>query len=230
MARISSYPIDTVVQDKDAWIGSDATTRATKQYTAESLAAYINAKLEVNISGQMSFKFVDDATGARDFSGPADGSNIIDITTLQLSIVDNGDQNIVAFMEYLVGNNILIGEADAISTFGHFTIDSYTATAGSAVLYTLNLTNLGGNGVLTEDKLYAFTLFTLSSNTGSTFTFNQPAPGAATWVINHNLGKFPSITVVDTSNVIVYGESTYTNNNSVTLSFAGNVAGKAYLN
>ena len=229
MARISSYPLDATIQDKDAWIGSDSITRATKQYTAEAVATYLNINAKISISGQMIFKFVDAATGVGDFSGPADGSAMTAITTMQLSIVDKAGQNVVKFVEYLVGNNILIGEQNNISTFGHFTIDSYTATAGNANLYTLNLTNIGGNGNITDKLLYDFAVFTLSSQGSPTFQFTQGAP-ATTWNIQHNLGKFPSITVIDTGNTVVNGEYTYTDNNNVVLSFSAAFAGKAYLN
>ena len=229
MARISSYPLDATIQDKDAWIGSDSITRATKQYTAEAVAKYLNINGKISISGQMIFKFVDNATGAADFSGPADGSAMTAITTIQLSIVDKAAQNVVKFIEYLVGNNVLIGEQNNISTFGHFTIDSYTATAGSANLYTLNLTNIGGNGNITDKLLYDFAVFTLSSQGTPTFQFTQGAP-ATTWNIQHNLGKFPSITVIDTGNTVVNGEYTYTDNNNVVLNFSAAFAGKAYLN
>ena len=230
MARISSYPLDATIQDKDAWIGSDSITRATKQYTAAAVAKYLNINAKISISGQMIFKFVDAATGVGDFSGPADGSAMTAITTIQLSIVDKADQNVVKFVEYLVGNNILIGEQNNISTFGHFTIDSYTATAGNANLYTLNLTNIGGNGNITDKLLYDFAVFTLSSAAGgTTFEFNQGV-SATTWNITHNLGKFPSITVIDTGDTVVTGEYTYINNNQVTLNFSAAFAGKAYLN
>jgi hypothetical protein len=229
MARISSYPLDATIQDKDAWIGSDSITRATKQYTAEAVAKYLNINGKISISGQMIFKFVDNATGTADFSGPADGSAMTAITTIQLSIVDKAAQNVVKFIEYLVGNNVLIGEQNNISTFGHFTIDSYTATAGSANLYTLNLTNIGGNGNITDKLLYDFAVFTLSSQGAPTFQFTQGAP-ATTWNIQHNLGKFPSITVIDTGNTVVNGEYTYTDNNNVVLNFSAAFAGKAYLN
>ena len=229
MARISSYPLDATIQDKDAWIGSDSITRATKQYTAEAVAKYLNINGKISISGQMIFKFVDNATGTADFSGPADGSAMTAITTIQLSIVDKAAQNVVKFIEYLVGNNVLIGEQNNISTFGHFTIDSYTATAGSANLYTLNLTNIGGNGNITDKLLYDFAVFTLSSQGAPTFQFTQGAP-ATTWNIQHNLGKFPSITVIDSGNTVVNGEYTYTDNNNVVLNFSAAFAGKAYLN
>jgi len=230
MARISSYPKDATIQDQDAWIGSDSITRATKQYTAEAVAKYLNINAKISISGQMVFKFVDGATGVGDFSGPANGSAMTAITTMQLSIVDKASQNVVKFVEYLVGSNILIGEQNNISTFGHFTIDSYTATAGSANLYTLNLTNIGGNGNITDKLLYDFTVFTLSAGKKDAFfEFTQVVP-SATWNITHNLGKFPSITVVDTGDTVITGEYTYINNNQVTLNFSVPFPGKAYLN
>ena len=227
MARISSYPYDITVQDTDAWVGSDSVNRSTKQYTAEAVAKYLNIKGKISISAQMVFKYVAANPGAGDFSGPADGSAMTGITTMQLSTADVSGQDVVAFMNYLVGNNILISEQNNISTFGHFLIDSYTVSA--AGFYTLNLTSLGGNGNLTDLLYYDFAVFTLSSQGAPTFIFTQ-AVAAAVWNVTHNLGKFPSITVIDTANTVVAGEYTYIDNNNVTLTFSAAFAGKAYLN
>jgi len=41
MARISSYPKDSTIQDKDAWIGTESTNRATRNFTAEDVANYV---------------------------------------------------------------------------------------------------------------------------------------------------------------------------------------------
>jgi hypothetical protein len=49
-------------------------------------------------------------------------------------------------------------------------------------------------------------------------------------IVTHNLGKFPSITVIDTANTVVTGEYTYIDSNNVTLKFSAAFAGKAYLN
>ena len=227
MARISSYPYDITIQDTDAWVGSDSVSRSTKQYTAEAVAKYLNIKGKISISAQMVFKYVTGNAGAGDFSGPIDGSAIASITTMQLSVEDVSGQNVVAFMNYLVGNNILISEQNNISTFGHFTIDSYTIS--NAGFYTLNLTNLAGNGNLTDLLYYDFAVFTLSSQGTPTFIFNQ-AVAATTWNVNHNLGKFPSVTVIDTANTVVNGECEYIDNNNITLKFSAAFAGKAYLN
>ena len=42
MAKINSYPFDSTIQDADAWIGTDSTNRSTKQFTAKSIAEYLN--------------------------------------------------------------------------------------------------------------------------------------------------------------------------------------------
>lgn len=53
---------------------------------------------------------------------------------------------------------------------------------------------------------------------------------SAEWVITHNLGKYCSVTVVDTANTVVIGEVEYNSVNQVTLTFKSAFAGKAYFN
>ena len=230
MARISSYPRDLDVNDGDAWIGTESSNRLTRNFTAAAVAKYLNIKGKISISAQMVFKFVLTAIPANgEFSGPADGSNMGDITTLEVSGLDASGQNTVQFMEYLVGNDILISKQNDISAFGHFTIDSYTSNGG---VYTLALTLVGSgsNGVISENAFYDFAVFTLSSGLADkTFEFTQGTP-ATTWNIQHDLGKFPSVSVVNNNNVIINGEITYIDNNNLTCNFSAAFAGKAYLN
>ena len=235
MARINTYPFDLKVNDEDAWVGSDSLNGATKQFTAIAVAEYLNIKGKVSISAQMTFKYWTNnpkntqVPGLGDFYGPAEGSVIAGITTMQVSKKDVSGQNVVAFMDYIVGNNILISEQSNISTFGHFAIDSYTINNPDDDFYTLNLTNIAGNGNLTELLYYDFALFTLPAQGTPTFIFNQGV-AATTWNVNHNLGKFPSVTVIDTANTVVNGEYEYIDNNNITLKFSAAFAGKAYLN
>ena len=49
------------------------------------------------------------------------------------------------------------------------------------------------------------------------------------WVINHNLGFKPNVTVVDSAGTIYEGEITYTNTNSLTVTFSTAFSGMAYL-
>ena len=228
MARISSYVFDANVTDNDAWIGTEASNRQTKQFTAAAVAKYLNIKGKISISAQMIFKLVDlAAPAAGDFIGPADGSAISSATTMDLSITDVSGANTVAFLTYLVSNNILISEQNDINNFGHFTIDSYVQKTPD--VYTLTLTSLTGNGNFDVDKFYDFAVFTLSSQGVPTFVFTQGVP-ATTWNIQHNLGKFPSVSVVNNNDLLMNGEITYIDNNNITCNFSAAFAGKAYLN
>jgi len=61
------------------------------------------------------------------------------------------------------------------------------------------------------------------------FVFTQNT-AIDTWVITHNLHKYPSVTVMDSSGNVVTGEITYNSENQVTLRFKGGFKGKATLN
>jgi len=70
----------------------------------------------------------------------------------------------------------------------------------------------------------------VNSNGGDlTYTHNQSS-ASNSWSITHNLGKFPSISVVDSGLNVVQGEVIYTDNNSLTINFTASFSGKAYLN
>jgi len=226
MARISSYPFDNNVTDNDALLATEASNGQTKQFTAAAVARYLNIKGKISISAQMVFRFKVVNAVSGDFTGQVDGAAFAGITTLELSTRDVSGQNVVKFMEYLVGNNILISKQNEISTFGHYTLDSYTAKGD---FHTLILTNLKGEGALEDEAVYDFALFTLATQGTPTFIFDQGAV-ATSWDITHNLGKFPSITVIDTGNTVVTGEYNYVTNNRVILTFSAAFAGKAYLN
>ena len=61
------------------------------------------------------------------------------------------------------------------------------------------------------------------------FVYTQSSP-SATWVVNHNLNKYCSVTVVDSADNIVFGDVLYNSLNQVTLTFAGAFSGKAFFN
>lgn len=50
------------------------------------------------------------------------------------------------------------------------------------------------------------------------------------WEIQHNLDKYPSITVVDSANNIVVGDIRYVDTNNVVVTFTAPFSGKAFCN
>lgn len=63
----------------------------------------------------------------------------------------------------------------------------------------------------------------------STHVHTQAIPEAV-WQVNHGMGKFPSVTVVDSAGTEVVGVVTYVDTMSLTIEFSAGFAGNAYLN
>lgn len=61
------------------------------------------------------------------------------------------------------------------------------------------------------------------------YTHNQ-IMSSNTWLIVHNLGKYPSVNILDSSGNNVIGEIEYIDENSIIISFSAEFTGKAYLN
>lgn len=57
----------------------------------------------------------------------------------------------------------------------------------------------------------------------------QSSPSAV-WAVAHNLGKRPSVMVVDTALTVVDGDIEYVDDNHVEITFSAPFAGEAYLN
>jgi len=230
MARISSYPRDLDVVDQDSWMGTSVPGLQTRNFTAAAVAKYLNIKGKISVSAQMIYKFESDPNevGSGDFYGVADGTAFSAITSLNVHVMDKGSQNVVEFMTYLIDSDILISEQNGISIFGHYKVKGYTDNGDS--FYTLTLEYIGGSGVLTNQDVYDIANFSIAKlGTDKTFVFTQPSP-STTWVINHGLNKFPSVSVVNNNNILMYGNTTYTDKNNLTINFSAGFSGKAYLN
>lgn len=85
------------------------------------------------------------------------------------------------------------------------------------------------NGVIVQGdkKDKDFNLY--GANNPETFVFVQDTPSDR-WEIAHNLGKRPSITVVDSAGTVVMGEYEFTDENTVVCTFSGAFSGECYLN
>ena len=63
----------------------------------------------------------------------------------------------------------------------------------------------------------------------STYKYLKTNAGS-TWTIKHNLGKHPSVTIVDSGGTKVQGDITYDSANKLTVTFSSAFSGTAYLN
>lgn len=92
-----------------------------------------------------------------------------------------------------------------------------------------NDTVLGTDGD-NENTTVNFSLSTLADffNENDNYTHTQTT-AASTWSIPHNLGKYPSPVVIDSSGNQVIGLVNYTNTNALTITFTSSFSGTAHL-
>ena len=85
--------------------------------------------------------------------------------------------------------------------------------------------------VLDTDELYILknSNWNLYKPKLETHIFDQ-AVSSNIWKINHNLGRYPSVTVVDSAGTEVIGDVQYIDTNNIIIEFTSEFSGKAYLN
>ena len=236
MARISSYPFDTTVTDNDAWIGTDAANRQTKQFTASAIAKYLNINAKINIAGQMSFKWSNTQNGGSGTisktGGGGSGTGLDTLTQVRISITELNGQNVVKFLEYITGKPILLGQGDQVSQFGNYTLDTYTVDPENPFYYIADLTYIGGNGIIAAQGT-KYTLIHFDITSSGDVNLKQNFTSSIQWVINNTTGKAePSVTLTDNSNPPneIKGCITYTNATTITVDFDKAISGSSILN
>ena len=228
MARISSYPTDQNIVGSDKVIGTDNAGLITKNYTLDGISNWMNASGSVAIAGQNNYSF--NVTGATSgtISGVTPNTPFANITALTFSKTSAAGTDVINYLSTLVGRSVLLARLDNLNNFGVYTLQSLVVDAGDADLYNASFTPITANGNITADKYYGFAVYPeLSAD--KHFTFTQ-STATNTWNVTHNLGKFPSVSVVDSGDTVVYGDIDYIDNNSLTITFSAAFGGKAYMN
>ena len=71
--------------------------------------------------------------------------------------------------------------------------------------------------------------FSISDSFTFSYIHNQTG-SSTTWTVNHNLNKYPSVSIVDSANTEVIGEVEHIDTNNLTIKFSEAFSGKAYIN
>ena len=229
MARISNYISDTSVDKSDKFLGSNSSGQ-TKNFVVSDINHFLkntsSSKLvyafEDTPSNKVSGSFLGTfSTAAKTFSA---------LTSIKVSKFPSGSLNaVVEYLQSLVNNDIVFSDVENINNFGVYTINSLTQDPNATDYYDLALTKRTSNGTIVDGQFYSIILYAGLSG-DKAFTHTQSA-SSASWTINHGLGKKPSVTITTlATGAQVIGEVTYTNNNTLVVSFAVAVSGIAHLN
>jgi hypothetical protein len=97
--------------------------------------------------------------------------------------------------------------------------------------YTISLEYVNGVGALAKNKDYFITMLTYDYEDfgDKNYVYPQDIPSAS-WVVTHNMNKYPSVSVVDSAGSAVVGEVLYDSLNQVTINFSAPFSGKAFFN
>ncbi len=233
MARLNTYLTDTVIQDGDKWIGTDSQSGKTRNFTPQGLANNFNDTGKIGIGGQIPYIFSlqgspNRLVGTMTFAaGGGDNTAFSAINAIVLSKTTNGGVLVTEYLQYLEDGSIFIYQLNNPNNFGRYSLTSLADRSGETTFFDASLVFVEGNGNLIGAERYG--IVQAPSDVDKTFVFTQGS-AASTWTVNHNLEKFPSVMVVDSGNNVVVGDITYTNNNSLTVSFSSTFSGKAYIN
>ena len=237
MARISIYGLDVNLSLLDKWIGTDSSGGVTKNFTARAISDLFNSANAISISGQNNFKFQTDSSIGRtqgtisfeNFNG--NNTAFADIAALKISKKSTAQKDTDAFINTLVGNNIIISHLSEPNNFGIYKLVSYTEDPLALGYYVMELEFIASNGTIQSNEYYGVAVFPDFTNfvNDKFYTHNQLLPSDI-WTVEHNLGKFPSVTVVLPSGKVGFGDVQYIDENNLTITFAGDETGKAYIN
>jgi hypothetical protein len=242
MARIKTYENDTNVVSADKWIGSDSQQNyRTKNFTAGDVANFINQK--ATESQLLRYKYInedDRLSGSISFN-PYGADNVLfsTINGFMLSKYDLYSFNRTVpvdissfYTNPLIGSDILITQADDVNNWAIYRWVNSTQDLVEEDFYNITVSYISGNGGLDKDEDYFISLLQYDAANASgdkNFVFTQNV-ASSTWVITHNLGKYPSVSIVDSADTKVNGDIQYDSINQVTVSFRSAFAGKAFLN
>ena len=227
MARLNQYPLDGSIDKTDILIGSD-NGGTTKNYKIADIGKAIS---KFNMSGQPQICYRynkgSNLTGNLSIVGETNGTKTFtSINSVIVSKFAFGETNTAEnILLNMVGQEITITDIDNPNNFGAYTLDSATVLSSDNNFYTLALFNTGGAGNIVFEQFYVMT----SKKGDLSFVYTQ-TNASNEWVITHNLGKKPSVTIVTATDTTVIGEVTYNNDNKLTINLTSANSGKAYLN
>lgn len=237
MTKIKSYVTDTNVTGSDKWIGTDGNANArTKNFTPGGLAEYYNKKEVIQSQNQLRFSYevVDGSRTDGTFSFETNQGSTVSfssISSLVFSKKSKSGIEIKDFMNSMTNSKIVISKADDPNVFAYYKLTVFTQRINEPDFYDATLEYVSGTGSIEEDEEYFVSLLQFDAAEDRDKFYTHPQDTAsATWSVTHNLNKFPSVTVVLSTGQKGYGDVSYTDSNNLTITFAGDESGKAYMN
>ena len=238
MPRISTYDLDNTLENTDKFLGSNS-DGTVKNFKLSDVSTFLRSTNSAGVGGQLNFIYHDSDTVASSrqagtITFDTGGASVVafsGITTIKISKFPNGSTNSsVNLINTFLNTNIIIADTEDQDQFGVYQVTAIAQDSDETNFYDLSLTLVGSlvNGNLNNLNSYSISIFTAGDKNFVSNQLNFSAGSAQT--ITHNLGKFPSVTVVDSNGKQVIGEVQHTSVNALTVTFQNAFAAKVYVN
>ena len=229
MARINAYTKDGTINGSELLLGSD-TDGSTKTFPISDLKEFLISQA---ISGELIYQFSNQAiSGLGDGKFKADSLSFSSITRLNINRTYAGGTIVSEYLDSLLTEEVILYNIKDRNSFGRFTFGStYTNNSVNDQFRDVTVTHVSSNGNLVENEFYAFSF----EGKDKHYTHHQNN-ASTSWTINHNLNKFPSVSIKFSSSDEIYTNVgalagvEYTDKNNLTINLVSSESGYAYLN
>lgn len=230
MARINAYTKDESINGSDSLLGSDV-SGSTRTFHISDLQEFL---ISQGVSGEVGYQF-DNTVGDTDlgsggFSANSSTFSSVNKITVHSSYI--GGKNVTDYLNTFVGQEILIYNIKDRNNFARYVFDgSFEENPNNSSLKDVDVTYKSSNGNFIKGEFYAFGF----EGRDRHYTHHQNN-ASNTWVINHDLNKFPSVSIKFSSSDQVYNNVgalagvVYTDKNNLTINLVSSESGYAYLN
>ena len=231
MPRISNINLDTTVEKTDKFLGSNS-GGATKNFQLSDVSKFFKNTNAAGIAGQLTYQYKTSSLSNGNMGVTfSSGSTFQNATSLKVNKYIYGEtDSIENLLDIFASSKILIVDIEDQDNYGVYNTTTVTQD-GSTDFYDIAISQEKANGSLTNEKFYAIISIGGGSDKHAKFeSYYEEHTATNPWVVTHGLNKFPSVTVVNRNGVEVYAKVTHDDENNVTITFAGDTAGKAYFN
>jgi len=245
MARLSTYKPDLDVTKDDKVLGTDS-GGGTKNYRLEDISKFFKNTNSAGIAAQFVWQY---KTLSPFLNGSmrTTGTTFANLSSAKVNKYTYGEinssENLLAILS---GKEVIVVDVDNQNNFGVYTAGTPTQD-GSTDFYDISLSAVqNSNGSLVNEKFYSMIAYGGGADKTVSLTF-QPSdfagyPTPSTETINgssmkyidweHNLGKYPSITVTEAfvTSGVGFVPVKYISASTVRVYFTGTTNGTIYAN
>ena len=233
MARISKYTYDNNIVKEDFLLGTDFASKQTRNFSIEAITAYLAKQQSIQgtlfaLSYDRSTSYANLAQGNMSFNNNNVSSTPFSgITDIYVNKLNNEGENIENYLQKIKDKDgvLALYNSSNVLNFGVFRIQTLNNLTSDVIQLSVDV--LSDNGTITDGT----TLNTTSvyANADKHEIKTQTA-NDTTWDFTHTLNKYPSVSVVDSGNNIIYGDVEYISTSRLKIHFSSAQSGKAYLN